>query len=236
MTSVKNPPSASPLAALLSSFVAHFTRAIRQEMEAMRERRGSFEVVLSGGQRDELDKSEASACYTFKALSADEKLVAGLECTLRTSDAEHLVRVDRIDGHDVTLRSERALRLDGGQAVLVIYPWFLYEKLLKVLENISPDRHCVERAMTLFGKLEASSRRRPLLRAHRPQCEPAAAVQLCSDSNLAFVWGPRHRQDDTLASIVGELGAGPAGRRSLDDERRARQALEDCRRPDGRGD
>src|SRR5215510_11288393 len=117
MTSVKNLPSAASLAALLSRFVAHFTRAIRQEMEAMRERRGSFEVVLTGGQPDELDTSETSARYTFKALSPDEKLVAGLECTLRTSDAEHLVHVDRIDGHEVTLRSERAVRLDGGRAV-----------------------------------------------------------------------------------------------------------------------
>jgi hypothetical protein len=207
MTSGKNLPSAASLAVLLSRFVAHFTRAIRQEMEAMRERRGSFEVVLSGGHRDELDTSETSACYTFKALSPDEKLVAGLECTLRTSDAEHLVRVHRIDGHEVTVQSERSVRLDSGQAVLVIYPWFLYEKLLKVLENISPDRHSVEQAMTLFGKLDASSCRRPLLRAHLTlNASQRAAVQLCSDSNLAFVWGPPGTgKTTTLASIVGEL-------------------------------
>ena len=58
----------------------------------MRERRGSFEVVLTDGQRTVRDEPEGGATYTFRALSLDEKLVAGLECTLRTSDAEHAVR------------------------------------------------------------------------------------------------------------------------------------------------
>src|SRR5437763_1687616 len=107
---------------LLSSFVSHFTRAIRQEMEAMRERKGSFEVVLTQGARDDLGESNAGARYTFKVLSADEKLVAGIECTLRTTDTEHLVRVDRVDGSEVTLWSERPITLAGGHAVLVIYP------------------------------------------------------------------------------------------------------------------
>jgi len=122
----------------------------------MRERRGSFEVVLTDGRRNVLDEPEAGASYTFRALSLDDKLVAGLECTLRASAAERLVRIDRIDGAEVTLWSEHSIALEDGHAVLVIYPWFLYEKLLKVLEEI--DLHCfaVERAMTLFGKLDAT--------------------------------------------------------------------------------
>lgn len=157
MASANNHTRAPSLPGLLSSFVSHFTRAIRQEMEAMRSRRGSFEVALTDGQRTVLDEPEGGAVYTFRALSPDEKLVAGLECTLRTVDAEHLVRVDRIDGSDVTLRSERPVTLEDGHAVLVIYPWFLYERLLKVLEEIDPHRFAVERAMTLFGKLDARS-------------------------------------------------------------------------------
>ena len=129
----------------------------------MRERRGSFEVVLTDGQRSVLDEPESGAAYTFRALSLDEKLVAGLECTLRTSDAEHLVRIDRIDGADVTLWSEHPIALQDGHAVLVIYPWFLYERLLKVLEEIDPHRFAVERAMTLFGKIDATSQPRELI-------------------------------------------------------------------------
>jgi len=98
MTFVKDGMRSTPLPSLLSSFVSHFTRAIRQEMEAMRERRGSFEVVLTDGQRNVLDEPAGGASFTFRALSLDDKLVAGLECTLRTTDAEHLVRIDHIDG------------------------------------------------------------------------------------------------------------------------------------------
>ena len=207
MTSLKNARRSTPLPSLLSSFVAHFTRAIRHEMEAMRERRGSFEVGLTGGQRNALDEPESGASYTFRALSVDEKLVAGLECTLRTSDAEHLVRIDRIDGADVTVWSERAIALADGHAVLVIYPWFLYERLLKVLENIDPQRLAVERAMTLFGKLDATFEPRPLVRPHASlNASQRAAVQLCSDSDLAFVWGPPGTgKTTTLAHIVSEL-------------------------------
>jgi hypothetical protein len=41
----------------------------------MRERRGSFEVVLTDGERNVLDTPEGGASYTFRALSLDEKLV-----------------------------------------------------------------------------------------------------------------------------------------------------------------
>ena len=207
MTSVKDAVRATRLPGLLSSFVAHFTRAIRREMEAMRERRGSFEVGLTHGQRNVLDAAESGASYTFRAVSVDEKLVAGLECTLRASDAEHLVRIDRIDGAEVTVWSERPIALGDGHGVLVIYPWFLYDRLLKVLEDIDPDRFAVERAMTLFGKLDATFEPRPLIRPHASlNASQRAAVQLCADSDLAFVWGPPGTgKTTTLAHIVGEL-------------------------------
>ncbi|HEY7171799.1 MAG TPA: AAA domain-containing protein [Vicinamibacterales bacterium] len=195
------------LSDLLSNFVDHFTRAIRQEMEAMREHRGSFEVLLTDGQRSTVDESPTGAAYTFRALSLDEKLVAGLECTLRTSDSEALVRIERIDGSDVTLWSERPVGLTDGHAVLVIYPWFLYDKLLKVLEEIDPQQFAVERAMTLFGKNDATFERRALLQEHASlNASQRAAVQLCSDSDLAFVWGPPGTgKTTTLAHIVSEL-------------------------------
>src|SRR5436190_14335550 len=98
MTSVENPAPASSLAEMLSSFVTHFTRAIRQEMDAMRERRGPFEIALIGGERIESDDAHGGGRFTYRVLSADEKLVAGVECTLRTLEAEHLVRVERFEG------------------------------------------------------------------------------------------------------------------------------------------
>jgi hypothetical protein len=207
MTTAKSRTRTTLLREPLSSFVAHFTRAIRQEMEAMREQRGPFEVVLTQGKRSELDQPANGAVYTFRALSLDEKLVAGLECTLRTPDAETLVRIDRLDGSDVTIWSERSLPLTDGHAVLVIYPWFLYDKLLKVLEGLDPQHFAVERAMTLFGRREATVESRELVQAHGSlNASQRAAVQLCSDSDLSFVWGPPGTgKTTTLAHIVGEL-------------------------------
>jgi hypothetical protein len=197
------------LAALLATFVSHFKRAIRQEMDAMRERKGSFDIALTAGAIGESDGTEGGARYTYSVVAPNEKLVAGIDCTLRTVVSEYLVRVERVDGSDVTLSSERAVDVRDGQGVLVIYPWFLYEKLLEVLDEINPHDFAVERAMVLFGKRDASSARRELVRAHDGlNASQLAAVQLCSDSDLAFVWGPPGTgKTTTLAHIVSELRA-----------------------------
>ena len=97
-------PTVSPtLAELLATFVSHFKRAIRQEMDVMRERKGSFDIALAGGVVGESGEAEGGVHYTYSVLAPDEKLVAGIECTLRTRAAEYLVRVERVDGSDVTV-------------------------------------------------------------------------------------------------------------------------------------
>src|SRR4051812_15506134 len=103
-------PTASPtLAESLATFVAHFKRAIRQEMDAMRERKGSFDIAIAGGVVGESAEAEGGARYTYSVLEPNEKLVAGIECTLRTRAGEYLVRVERVDGVDVTVSSERPI-------------------------------------------------------------------------------------------------------------------------------
>jgi hypothetical protein len=207
MISAKDGARATLSPDLLASFVSHFKKAIGHEMDAMRERRGSFEIALTDGRRNAIDPPERGESYTFRALSLDEKLVGGVECTLRAPGAERLVRVEHIDGDEVTVWSEYPFTLDDGRAVLVIYPWFLYERLLKALEEIEPYRFAVERAMTLFGKLAATLEPRALNREHASlNASQRAAIQLCSDSDLAFVWGPPGTgKTTTLAHIVNEL-------------------------------
>jgi len=204
---VENRSSGSPVAEVLASFVSHFSRAIRQEMDCMRERMGSFQIGLTAGERSEPDETQDGARYTYRIASNDEKLVAGAECTLRTEKSECLVRIERLEGGSVTLSCSRHVELGTGEAALVIYPWFLYEKLLQVLGDIGRGGFFVERALTLFGKSKAASRRRDLLRPHGGlNASQLAAVQLCSDSDLAFVWGPPGTgKTTTLAHIVHEL-------------------------------
>src|SRR5262249_7407498 len=158
--------SMTTAAGILEQFISHFKRAIRQEMDAMRERKGTFEIFLTSGERLESSETPQGGQYIYKLSSNDEKLVAGIECTLRTMKGEYLVRVERCEELTVTLSSSRAIETGTGEASLVIYPWFLYEKLLTVLGEIDSRRFPVDRALTLFGKTPAVFKRVELLLAH----------------------------------------------------------------------
>src|SRR5262249_24881199 len=105
----------TPPAGIPEVFNSHFKPAIRQEMDAMRERKGSFEIFLTNGEQIE------SGQYTYKLSSNDEKLIAGIECTLRTMKAEYLARVERCDDRTISLSSARAVEIGTGEASLVIY-------------------------------------------------------------------------------------------------------------------
>src|SRR5215468_8899477 len=142
-------------AGILEVFISHFKRAIRQEMDAMRERKGTFEIFLTNGERMESSETPGGGQYIYRLSSNDEKLVAGIECTLRTMKGEYLVRVERCDDLMITLSAGRAVETVTGEASLVIYPAFLYERLLTVLGEIFSRRLPVERALRLFGKLPA---------------------------------------------------------------------------------
>jgi superfamily I DNA and/or RNA helicase len=194
-------------AGILEVFISHFKRAIRQEMDAMRERKGTFEIFLTNGERMESSETTTGSRYIYRLSSHDEKLVVGTECTLRTMKGEYLVRVERCDDPTITLFSGRTVETGTGEASLVIYPWFLYEKLFTVLDEIDSRRFTVDRALKLFGKLPAVFKRVELLCAHSAlNPSQRAAVQLCSDSDLAFVWGPPGTgKTTTLARIVAEL-------------------------------
>jgi len=193
----------------LLNFVNHFKRAIGLEMDAMRERRGSFEVRLIEGKKDAVEDDREGERYTYSMVAVEDKLVAGMECTLRISAREYLIRIESIDGLILTLWSEREVDLEGGQGTLVIYPWFLYEKLINVLDELGEENYSAERALALFGKVRPKIYQRSLVRDHPGlNASQLAAVQLCSDSDLSFVWGPPGTgKTTTLAHIVSELMA-----------------------------
>src|SRR5262249_42777845 len=90
---------------------------------------------------------------------------------------------------------------------LVVAPWFLYERLLQALEGLAAEHHAIALALTLFGK--RPHRRAPTeLRCDHGALNASqrAAVQLCSDSELAFVWGPPGTgKTATLTHVIEEL-------------------------------
>ncbi|MDH5674504.1 MAG: hypothetical protein OEZ06_20420 [Myxococcales bacterium] len=132
-------------------------------MEAMRRRLGPFEVPLGEGELLEVD--DAGARFRFALPVASDKLMVGTECSLRSGGREVLVTVEALASASVTVRASRPLEL-GSTATLVVYPWFLYEKLEAALLSLSPDRHPVQQALTLFGRGDPRHDPRPLVLDH----------------------------------------------------------------------
>ena len=193
---------------LVTRFVRTFQKAVRIEMDAMRERLGPFEVPLSEVRRAETPQESPHAEYSFVALAPNDKLVLHGECTLVHDDGEALVTITELDGHAVTLRCTTTIRMDSSSYVLVIYPWFLYQRLLLVLESLPESQSfCAENALALFGKI-APQRRRRLSDAVGEDLNASQrqALQLCRDSSVAFVWGPPGTgKTTTLGHIVTDL-------------------------------
>ncbi|HLL25532.1 MAG TPA: AAA domain-containing protein, partial [Kofleriaceae bacterium] len=90
---------------------------------------------------------------------------------------------------------------------LVVAPWFLYDRLLQALGELAVERHAVDVALRLFGK-RPHTRAATTLRCDHAALDASqrAAVQLCSDSDLAFIWGPPGTgKTVTLTHVVEEL-------------------------------
>ena len=195
---------------LLTRFVAAFHQAITREMAAMRDRLGSFEVPLDNGRSLEHGSVGDSCRYDFRLLAASDKLVQHGECTLAGKADEWLVSVDEIREQRVTVLSPVAIPLGDGPFRLVIYPWFLYERLCRVLEELSTSgTHFVGSALAAFGKLPphtddgAAALSHPGLNVSQER-----AVELCNRQSPAFVWGPPGTgKTTTLAHIVAEFHA-----------------------------
>jgi hypothetical protein len=200
--------SSGEIRLLLDRFIRSFQKAISVEMEAMRQRLGSFEVPLGHGRSLDPTEGETGRAYAFKVLQPNDKLMPHVECTLRYSEGEVLVTITELHQDEVTLRSDRPISLTHNNYTLVIYPWFLYEKLQLALASLlDSDTFYLDKALLLFGHGQPNWQPHPLQLEH-PHLNDSQlrAIQLCSDSNLAFVWGPPGTgKTTTLGHIVTEL-------------------------------
>jgi Ni2+-binding GTPase involved in maturation of urease and hydrogenase len=194
--------------ALLHKFIASFQKAIRVEMDAMRQRMGPFEVPLADGKHVESRQDEKWRFVRFRIAKPNEKLALQAEYTLRSEKSETLVTITELSKNEVVLRIDREIDLRSRPFTLIIYPWFLYERLQQALENLEQSEDLfVTHALMLFGKHPPHKQSFPLELEHQDlNASQQQAIQLCSDSNLAFVWGPPGTgKTTTLAHIVTEL-------------------------------
>ena len=160
----------------------------------------AFELVLSRGE------DLGGLRYAFDAISITDKLAAGTVATLRTARGEQRVTIVRVEDKRLTVAALQPIDPSAAPIALVMAPWFLYDRLVEALDGIG-DHHGVDLALALFGKAPHARTPTPLVCDHGA-LDPSqrAAVQLCSDSDLAFVWGPPGTgKTMTLASVIEEL-------------------------------
>lgn len=181
--------------ALLARFVSAFKRGIEGELDAMHAASEAFEIPLSRGE------DLAALRYSFE-LTSTERLVPGTVCSLKTPHGDQRITIERVEGGRLTLVATVPIDTTASCA-LVVAPWFLYDRLLQALDEIeSPSL-----AMTLFGRQPPARVATVVQGDHAALNESQrAAVQLCADSNLAFVWGPPGTgKTVTLVHVLEEL-------------------------------
>jgi hypothetical protein len=183
------------MAELLARFVTAFKRGIEGELEAMRDSAAVFEIPLARGE------DLGALRYSFE-LSATERLAPSTVCALKSARGDQRVTIERVADGRVTLRAD--LPVDtAAPCALVVAPWFLYERMLQALDGI----RAAPLAMMLFGKQPPARTATSLVRDHAAlNASQRAAVQLCAESELAFVWGPPGTgKTATLVHVIDEL-------------------------------
>jgi hypothetical protein len=183
------------MAELVARFVAAFVRGLEGELAAMR--------ANAPATRIELCACEELGGLRFRfALTDTARIVAGTACTLVTPRGDQPATIERATGRTVIVVATRPI--DPTQpCALTVAPWFLVERLVEALRRICD----APLALTLFGKRPAARTTTALVRDHSA-LDPTqrAAVQLCADSELAFVWGPPGTgKTATLVHILDEL-------------------------------
>lgn len=185
---------------LLDRFVAAFKRGIEGELSAMHASAEAFDVRLERGE------DLGSLRYRF-ALGAGDRLMPGTVCSLRSAHGEQRVTIERVVDGQVTLLATAPVDVAALPLALVVAPWFLYDRLLQALDELAVDTHGVGLALRMFGKLPHARTATTLRGDHAAlDASQRAAVQLCSDSDLAFIWGPPGTgKTVTLTHVVEEL-------------------------------
>jgi hypothetical protein len=179
------------VAELLPRFIAAFRRGIEGELAAMRASAETFEVPLTRVQ--DLGAQRYSG-------ETSERLVAGTACVLKTPRGEQRVVIERVDDGRVTFTAPQPVE---EPCALIVAPWFLYERLIAALDEIRE----APLALTLFGKQAPPRTSASLERDHGElNASQQAAVKLCAETSVAFVWGPPGTgKTVTLVHVIEEL-------------------------------
>lgn len=190
-------------------FLASFRTALRLECQAVRQRYGPAEVpvvalteLVPGGQGREW-------VYRADLAARTDQLLPDMECRLRAAGtAEVTVTLLTVDGLAVSFRCATALEAAAADVRLIVYPWFLYERLQEALDALAAvDAASLRPAFTAFGCCAPELRvQRLVLRHDGLNRSQGIALGNCMKSSCAFVWGPPGTgKTTTLARVLLEL-------------------------------
>lgn len=197
---------------LVVRFIEAFSRGIRDEMDALRAELGTFEIPVrrSGHTEDR-----------YTVIGSTEKLYPDVECTFRTDGGEFLVRVvSRTDAwvelepRGTAGRSHDPAPMDRLPAAgtLVVYPWFLYERLLDAVSRVADDSTLhADFGLMAFGKLPSTDA--PVTSAaveaeRQLNAEQREAVQYACRMSRTLIWGPPGTgKTHTIAALIDRLVA-----------------------------
>jgi len=190
-----------------SPFISAFTKALSEEMAAMRSNLGTHELPL--GPPKELPNTRSGRSYRFTITQDWGRIQVGMECTLRDEEREFQVEILSITENALTLQCEDEFELDAPRYTLVIYPWFLYERLLEKLHKVgSSTDFFTDSALGLFGQSTNSPQIQDILTLDHPVLNSSQrnAVQTCWQNDISFIWGPPGTgKTKTLAAILTEF-------------------------------
>ena len=182
------------MAELVARFTAAFIRGLEGELAAMRGKAPAAQVAVTAGE------DLGGLRYRF-ALPDAVRVVAGA-CTLVTPRGEQPGTIERVVARSVIITATQPVDI-AEPCTLVLAPWFLIERLIDAVRGLSD----APLALQLFGKHPIARAATALVRDHAA-LDPTqrAAVQLCADSQLAFVWGPPGTgKTRTLVHVLDEL-------------------------------
>ncbi len=177
---------------MLRAFINAFKKAINLEMEAMQQRMGSFLVKLAYEKQLRIESDASEYIYVYRIIHHNDKLSTGMQCSLRILKKEYPVEIIELKDNSVVLScSNKIISPDGDPSVLVIYPWFIYEKLIYSLDLLTNENPGLPLAFKTFGKISSQISDDPEFDFKNGlNLSQNEAVSKTLGSELSFIWGP----------------------------------------------
>ncbi len=198
---------------LLSQFKKTFIKAIELEMEALKKKQGAFEVRVSYDSAVQQGDRKKNL-HLFEVKTSIDKLSAGMQCSLKFKNTDYTAEIFSVDDVKCEINIDSTIIISPlDEAVIVVNPWFLFEKLIEGINSLDHITPGLELAFTAFGKSRATVLKNSdpvpgkLSGAFSALNESQKdAVRHSLDSPVSFIWGPPGTgKTYTLSVLLGFL-------------------------------